>query len=88
MRFKVTGFYGNSRSSKDSSIRMPLNLSSMLYEVCENGAYLAAVHDFSLGAIDYRCEDGRFSVSTSCVPISDPESLSSSETGVNSGKRS
>ncbi len=32
--------------------------------------------------IDYRCEDGRFSMSASCVAISSPNSLiSSSETG-------
>jgi hypothetical protein len=38
--------------------------------------------------IDYRCEDGRFPVSASCVSISKPDLLSSSETGVNSGIRS
>jgi hypothetical protein len=38
--------------------------------------------------IDYRCEDGRFLVSASCVTISNPDSLSSSETGVNPGIRS
>ncbi len=35
--------------------------------------------------IDYRCEDGSFLVSASCGTISDPEWLSSSETGVNPG---
>jgi hypothetical protein len=35
--------------------------------------------------IDYRCEDGIFSVSASCVTTPNPNSLSSSETGVNSG---
>ncbi len=40
-------------------------------------------------AIDYRCEDGRSQVSAvSCVIISDPDSLSSSETRVNFGIRS
>jgi hypothetical protein len=34
--------------------------------------------------IDYRCEDGSFFlVFTSCVVFSNPDSLSSSETGVN-----
>jgi hypothetical protein len=37
---------------------------------------------------DYRCEDGGFLVSTSCVIISNPDSLSSSETGVDLGIRS
>ncbi len=30
--------------------------------------------------IDYRCEDGRFPVSASCVTISNPDSLSNGET--------
>jgi hypothetical protein len=38
--------------------------------------------------IDWRCEDGRFPVSASCVTIPNPDSLSSSETGVNLGIRS
>jgi hypothetical protein len=38
--------------------------------------------------IDYGCEDGRFPVFASCVAISNPDSLSSSETGVNPGIRS
>ncbi len=38
-------------------------------------------------AKDYRCEDGRFQVSASCVTISNPDSLSSSDTGVNPGIR-
>ncbi len=38
--------------------------------------------------IDYRCEDGRFLVSTSCVTISNPDSLCSCATGVNLGIRS
>ncbi len=38
-------------------------------------------------SIDYRCEDGRFPVSASCVTIANPDSLSSSETGVNPGTR-
>jgi hypothetical protein len=33
--------------------------------------------------IDYRCEDGRFIMSARCVTSSDPDSLSSSKTGVN-----
>ncbi len=37
--------------------------------------------------VDYRCELGRYSVSVSCVTISNPDSLFSSETGVNSGRR-
>ncbi len=42
----------------------------------------------SLGpAIEYKCEDCRFPVSASCVTIS-TNSLSSSETGINSGTRS
>jgi hypothetical protein len=39
-------------------------------------------------AIDYWREDGRFRVSTSCVTISNPDSLSSSETGDSPGIRS
>ncbi len=39
-------------------------------------------------AIDYRREDGRFLVSVSCVTISKPDAISSSETGVNPGIRS
>ncbi len=38
--------------------------------------------------IDYRCEDGRSPVSTSCVTISNPDSHSSSETGVDPKIRS
>ncbi len=38
--------------------------------------------------INNRCEDGRFLVSTSCVASPNPDSLSSSETGVNPGIRS
>ncbi len=39
-------------------------------------------------AIDYRGEDGRFPVCTSCVTIPNPVLLSSSEMGVNPGMRS
>jgi hypothetical protein len=35
-----------------------------------------------------RCEDGRFPVSAICVTISNPDSLSSSKTGVDPGIRS
>ncbi len=38
--------------------------------------------------IDYRFEDGRSPVSASCLTISNPNLLSSSETGVNPGLRS
>jgi hypothetical protein len=38
--------------------------------------------------MDYRCEVGRFLVSANCVTISNPDLLSSSETGVNLGTRS
>jgi hypothetical protein len=38
--------------------------------------------------IDYRCEDGRFPVSASCVTISNLDSLSSSKTVVTPGIRS
>jgi hypothetical protein len=38
--------------------------------------------------IDYRCEDGRFPVSTTCVTISNTDMLFSSETEVNPGMRS
>jgi hypothetical protein len=38
--------------------------------------------------VDYRYEVGRFPVSTSCVKMSNSDSLSSSETGVNPGIRS
>jgi hypothetical protein len=38
--------------------------------------------------IDCRCEGGRFLVSTSCVTISNHDSLSSSERSVNPGLRS
>jgi hypothetical protein len=37
---------------------------------------------------DHRCEDGHFPVSASSVTASDPNLLSSSETGVNPGIRS
>jgi hypothetical protein len=40
------------------------------------------------GHIYSTCEDGRFAVSSCCVAISNPESLSSSETGINPGIRS
>jgi hypothetical protein len=43
---------------------------------------------FPFLCLDYRCEDGRFPVPASCVTISNPDSLSSSETGVNPGIRS
>ncbi len=42
----------------------------------------------SVVPIDYRCDVGRFLVSASYVTISNPDSLSSSETGFNSGIRS
>jgi hypothetical protein len=38
--------------------------------------------------IDYRCEDDCCSVTASCVTISNPDLLSSNETGVNPGIRS
>jgi hypothetical protein len=38
--------------------------------------------------IDYRCEDSHFPVCAGCVAISNPDSLSSGETGVNRGIRS
>ncbi len=38
--------------------------------------------------IDYRCEIGRFPVSVSCLTISNPDSLSSSETRINTEIRS
>jgi hypothetical protein len=38
-----------------------------------------------LNVIDYRCEDGSFSVSANCVTISNPDLLASSETEVNPG---
>ncbi len=44
--------------------------------------------DSQLNLTDYRCEDGSFPVSASCVTISNPNSLSSSGTGVNPGIRS
>jgi hypothetical protein len=42
----------------------------------------------ALRCMDYRCEGGRFLVSGNCVTISNPDLLSSSETGVNPGIRS
>ncbi len=39
-------------------------------------------------SIDHRCEEGRFQVSASFVTISNPDSLSSCETGVDPGIRS
>ncbi len=48
----------------------------------------ARLQNFLLYAGDYRCEDGLFAVFSSCVTISNPDSLSSSETRVNSGLRS
>jgi hypothetical protein len=44
--------------------------------------------DEPCGPVDYRCEDGPFLVSTSCMTISIPGSFSSGEIGVNSGSRS
>jgi hypothetical protein len=38
--------------------------------------------------MDYRCEDGPFPLSASFVIISNPDSLSRSETGANPGTRS
>jgi hypothetical protein len=38
--------------------------------------------------MDYRRQDGRFPVSASAVTISNPDSLSSSERGVNPEKKS
>ncbi len=38
--------------------------------------------------LDYGCENGSFPLSASCMTISNPDSLSSSETGVNPGIRS
>jgi hypothetical protein len=46
------------------------------------------VYDRRVQHIDYECEDGRFPVPASCVTISNPNLLSSSETGVNPGIRS
>jgi hypothetical protein len=43
---------------------------------------------FSVVSLDYRCGDGRFLVSSSCVTYSNPISLSSNETGDNPGIRS
>ncbi len=40
------------------------------------------------GISDYRCEDGRFPVSSSCATIPNPDSLPSSETGVDPGIKS
>ncbi len=40
-------------------------------------------HGASRQPIDYRCDDGRFPVSASCVTTSNPDLLSSSEKGVN-----
>ncbi len=45
--------------------------------------------NFRLGhTLDYRCIGGRFPVTASCVTISNPHLLSSSEAGVDSGMRS
>ncbi len=49
--------------------------------------YHFCIH-WSVLIIDYKCEDGRFSVPARCVTISNPNSLSSCETGVNPGLRS
>jgi hypothetical protein len=38
--------------------------------------------------MDYRCEGGRFLVFASCVTLSNPDSLTTGETGVNPGMRS
>ncbi len=38
--------------------------------------------------VGYRCEDGRIPVSVGCMTISNPESFSSVETGLNPGIRS
>jgi hypothetical protein len=38
-------------------------------------------------SIDYRCESSGFLVSVCCVIVSSPKSLSSRETGVDSGKK-
>jgi hypothetical protein len=42
----------------------------------------------SVLVIDYRCDDGRFALSASCVTISNPDLLSSSEKVINPGIRS
>jgi hypothetical protein len=46
------------------------------------------LHTFACHGTNFTCEDGHFPVSTSCVKISNPDLLSSSETGVSSEIRS
>jgi hypothetical protein len=46
------------------------------------------LYNLCVQCIDYRCEDGRFPVLASCVTISNPNLLSSSDTGVDPGIRS
>ncbi len=50
--------------------------------------YCTSLFLYPFGCIDYRCKDGRFPVSASCLTISNTDSRSSSETGVNHGIRS
>jgi hypothetical protein len=63
--------------------------SEMRSSYCTNFIFFCNFVFFFLGVdvtyIDYRCEDGRFPVFASCVTISNPGSLSRSETGVNPG---
>jgi hypothetical protein len=54
----------------------------------ENGVCSMVGIDSSKTNVNYRCEDGRFTVFASCVTISNPDLLSRSETCVNPGIRS
>ncbi len=53
-----------------------------------NRIHLAALSISSFYTIDYRCEDGRFPEFASCMTMSNPDLISSSETRVNPGIRS
>jgi hypothetical protein len=69
------------------------NVAQSLYSVNSwgNRMVVSRFHSsflFGNVVIDYRCEDGRFPVYASCVTISNPDSLYSSETGINPGIRS
>jgi hypothetical protein len=57
---------------RNSEMRWKITLESLYLVLC----------------IDYRCKDGYLPVSAGCVTISNPNSLSRSETGVNPGMRS
>ncbi len=63
---------------------IPEGIGQILLRLSEKYVSLRVLHC----TIRYRCEDGRFPVSSSDVTFSNPDLLSRSETGVDSGIRS